>query len=363
MNKNENAPMKNSIGMFDLSRGFLMVAVVMAHSLTQYFKYWEPQYTTAWWYPLLIVIKPIIYGVIPMFFIMSGYGFRKKPVVRCIKERARYLIKPYVFVGVVVSLLAVVKCVLRDGSIKDTLWYQAVPFVFALCPGEVQIGSHYLGSIGPLWFLVVLFFGWILLDIVFQLKSEGARALCLMVLMLVCTRLPFMSFIPYCIVQSLCCALYMYIGYVIKKYNLLFEKLSKQNLILLIVIVCLIMPFGNVEVSQNVWALGSIDFVASAVVGFLFLKLFCACNCLQGKFVGFLKVAGKYSLYILCFHTIEYLVFPWERFSKYFDNHMIAGILVTFVVRSIMIAAGCYLVKLYIESKRQLFRKGRSTCC
>ena len=54
MNKNEKAPMMNHIGMFDLSRGFLMFAVVMAHSVTQYFKYWEPQYMTAWWYPLCL---------------------------------------------------------------------------------------------------------------------------------------------------------------------------------------------------------------------------------------------------------------------------------------------------------------------
>lgn len=356
MNKNENTSVRNSIGMFDLSRGFLMFAVVMAHSVTQYFKYWEPQYAAKWWYPLLIVIKPVIYGVIPMFFIMSGYGFRKKPVMRCIKERARYLVKPYVFVGVIVSVAAVLKCLISNGSIKDTLWYYAVPFALGLCPGEIQIGSHYLGSIGPLWFLVVLFFGWIILNIVFRLKSEGSRAICLAALMLVCTRLPFMSFIPYCFVQSLCCASYMYIGYVIKKNELLTEKLSRQNFVLLLVIACPVMLFGNVEVSQNVWALGSLDFMASAVVGFLFLKLFCSFNRFHGKIADALRVAGKYSLYILCVHTIEYLVFPWDLISQNLMDHKMAGILVTFAIRSVLIAAGCYLVQLYIGAKRKKSR-------
>lgn len=351
MNKGEKAPMKNSIGMFDLSRGLLMVAVVMAHSFTQYFKYWEPQYMTIWWLPLLLVIKPVIYGVIPMFFIMSGYGFRKKPMGRCIKERARYLIKPYVVVGLIVTVLVVVESVLKDSSKWAAIWEFGVPFLLGLCPGGLELGGHYVGSIGPLWFLVVLFLGWIMLNLVFQLKSEGSRALCLLVGMLVCTKLPFLAFIPYCIVQSLCCALYMYIGYIIKKYNLLHEKLSRQNLILLVVITCLIMPLGNVEISQNVWLLGSLDFVASAIVGFLFLKLFCACNHFQGKLADGLRTAGKYSLYILCLHTIEYLVFPWELVSQYFAEHMIVGTLVTFAIRSIMIAAGCFLVKLYISKK------------
>ena len=356
MNKNEKAPMMNHIGMFDLSRGFLMFAVVMAHSVTQSFKYWEPQYMTAWWYPLLLVIKPVIYGIIPMFFIMSGYGFRKKPVGKCIRERVRYLSKPYIFVGLLVTLLAVLKCVLSNGSIKDTLWYHAVPFLLGLCPGEVQIGNHYLGSIGPLWFLVVLFLSWIILDIIFQLKSEGSRALCLLGLMLVCTRLPFLSFIPFCIVQSFCCAMYFYIGYVIKKYDLLNTKLSRQNFILLLVIVCLVMPIGNIEVSQNVWALGNLDFMASAVTGFLFLKLFCNGNRFQGRIANCLRLAGRNSLYILCVHTIEYLVFPWDLISKHLMDHKIAGILVTFVIRSVLIAAGCYLVQLYIGAKRKKSR-------
>lgn len=341
----------NSIGMFDFSRGFLMFAVVMAHSFTQYFKYWEPQYMTIWWLPALLAMKPVIYGVIPMFFIMSGYGFRKKPMGRCIKERARYLLKPYVMVGLLVTVLAIVKCVINNSSKMAALWEYGVPFLLGLCPGGLQIGSYYVGSIGPLWFLVVLFLGWIILNLVFQLKSEGSRALCLLIGMLVCTRLPFLSFIPYCVIQSVCCAFYMYIGYVIKKHNLLNEKLSKQNLIILLVIACAVLPFGNIEVSQNVWALGSLDFVAGAVVGFLFLKLFCACNRFHGKIANAFRTAGKYSLYILCIHTIEYLVFPWELVSVHFTGHVILGTLVTFAIRSVIIVAGCLLVKVYISRK------------
>ena len=31
---------RNSLGMFDLSRGILMLAVVMVHSITAHVKYW-----------------------------------------------------------------------------------------------------------------------------------------------------------------------------------------------------------------------------------------------------------------------------------------------------------------------------------
>ena len=48
---------KNSIGMFDITRGMLMIAVVLGHSITAYVKYWEPQFTMHWWYCFLILFK------------------------------------------------------------------------------------------------------------------------------------------------------------------------------------------------------------------------------------------------------------------------------------------------------------------
>ena len=36
--------------MFDITRGMLMIAVVLGHSITAYVKYWEPQ--------LLVVLLP-----------------------------------------------------------------------------------------------------------------------------------------------------------------------------------------------------------------------------------------------------------------------------------------------------------------
>ena len=49
MNTERKVIERNSIGMFDISRGMLMIAVVMAHSITQFVKYWEPQYAQNWW--------------------------------------------------------------------------------------------------------------------------------------------------------------------------------------------------------------------------------------------------------------------------------------------------------------------------
>lgn len=344
---------RNSIGMFDISRGILMISVVLAHSITQFVKYWEPQYTQQWWYCFLIFFKPVIYGVLPMFFIMSGYGFRPKPVGKCIKERVKYILKPYILVGLITTGLYVIKEVVTDHSALDALVYQGVPFILGLCPGGVQLGSWYLGSIGPIWFLVVLTLSWIGLDMICKLENEYIRMLCIGVMCLICTRLPFIGLIPFCIIQSVCCIAYLYVGYMMRKSNTLLQKMSGQSLIVMLVIAIPAMVFGNIEVSQNVWALGIFDFIASVIIGVLMLKLSCYCNRFTGKISNSLRVVGKYSLYILCVHTIEYLAFPWGWINSKLWNHKVLGIIVAFVIRGLVIAGGCWLIQRYTTVRRK----------
>lgn len=345
---------RNSLGMFDLSRGILMIAVVMAHSITAHVKYWEPEYTQQWWYCFLIFFKPVIYGLIPMFFIMSGYGFKKKPVRKCIKDRMKYVLKPYIFTAVIVTAIVVMRKLISHGSIRDALWYNLAPFIIGLCPGEMWLGGHYVGSVGPIWFLVVLVVGWIMLDIIFMLESEFIRALCIVTLTVICTHLQFMSFIPFCWIQSLCCMGYIYIGYMLKKNKVLNEKLSKQNLIMLLIISGCIMLLGNVDVSQNVWQQGFLDYISSAIAGVLFIKLFLCFNKFNGRISNGIRYIGKYSLYILCIHTIEYLAFPWEKVVDIFENHKFIGVIVSFVGRAVFIAAGCFIVTKYIQITKKI---------
>lgn len=346
---------KNSIGMFDITRGMLMIAVVLGHSITAYVKYWEPQFTMHWWYCFLILFKPVIYGVIPMFFMMSGYGFRKKTISKNLKDNARYLLKPYVITAAVVTLACIIENTWKHQSVKDALWYKTVPFLLGLCPGENWLAGHYVGSIGPIWFLVVLALAGFILNLVFRLEQEWMRAVCIIVAAAWCTRLPFISLIPFCIIQALCCCGYMYIGYLLRTHDLLYESLGKKTIIILVILAFSIMIPGNIEVSQNVWALGMLDYVASAITGFLLLRLCMLLNAerFKSKVTRALRTIGRYSLYILCVHTMEYLAFPWTKVQSLVSGHVVLGIVITFVMRCLIIAAGSRLLKRCLERRRR----------
>lgn len=354
----EQRKVVNSIGMFDLSRGVLMVLIVLGHSITKYFQYWEVEMPLAWWYYPLVILKLVIYGLISMFFIMSGYGFRKKKLGACVKSQLQFMMKPYIYVGLIVTLLTIAKCLLKHSPLKDKLIYQSVPFLLGLCPGELEIHGHFVGSIGPMWFLIVLAISWIILNVIFMLENEAVRLLCIATLVAFCTRLPFQAFIPFCLIQSLCCASYLYVGYYIKKEKILGNKVSKKNLAVFCVILLFIIPFGNVDVSQNVWKLGFLDYIASVIAGYLLLRICYFSNKFEGKAANVFRAIGRQSLNILCVHSVEYLVFPWDRITNMFSEHALIGVVIICVLRTVIIFCGCVLITQCSKWKKQR-RKAR----
>ena len=118
---------------------------------------------------------------------------------------------------------------------------------------------------------------------------------------------------------------------------------------------------GNIEVSQNVWALGMLDYVASAITGFLLLRLCMLLNAerFKSKVTRALRTIGRYSLYILCVHTMEYLAFPWTKVQSLVSGHVVLGIVITFVMRCLIIAVGSRLLKRGLERRRRRKKYGR----
>ncbi len=348
-----NVDRLNTIGMFDLSKGILMLMVLLGHSITLFLKYWELKDISVWGVVPLLLVRVFSYGLIPMFFIMSGYGFRKQKGARRIRNRTSFLLKAYVLVAVAVISLAVLKAVLQGNSVVSALQYQGFPFLLGICPGETEVFGFYTSSIGPLWFLVALLVSWISLNLLFRLESEGIRVVLLVTLVAACTQLPFYAVIPFCIIQSVCCSGYMYIGYCMKETKIMAQGLSKQAYVILILVFMCALPFGNVEVSQNVWKLGFFDYVVSAIAGVLFCMWSIHLERLKGRFAKELRWFGKNSLYILCIHTIEYLVFPWDRVAIKFGENTIVGIIALFFVRVIIASVGCVLVNRIVKLTRK----------
>ena len=98
------------------------------------------------------------------FFIASGYGFRKRSIAKCIQQQLKSLLKPYCTrrcSPACCTLSFIIRrsstCPAPSQSIKVT-----GGFLLGL-PRPTYFGQEFF-SCGPMWYLLALMVGWVLLD-------------------------------------------------------------------------------------------------------------------------------------------------------------------------------------------------------
>ena len=343
--KNAERQNINGIGMFDLGKGVLTALVILRHTIFLYYDYAKIGKEISLFTIPVLFMNILFFGTISMFFIMSGYGFRKQKMKKCINDRIHYLLKPYLFVAASTTMVAVTKKIIVKGSLLDPLKFHGLPFLLGLCPGKTKVFGLDTASIGPMWFLVALALGWIFLNWLFTIENEVVRLICIVSIIAFVTQLPFMSFVPFCYLQSLSCIGYLYIGYHIKKKHLLTYKFTTQAYIILVLIVVCSLLFGKIEVSQNQWKLGFYDYIVSCIVGFFMIRAFLMLERYDGKILQVFRTFGKDSLLILCVHTVEYLTFPWEKIVDKITTNELLSIVLIVVCRCIIIGVVCFIIK------------------
>ena len=159
----------NSIGMFDMLKGAGMLAIVLGH--------------TAELYPLqlegglsLTAFVGFIYRetLMAAFFIASGYGFRKRSISKCIHQQLKSLLKPFCYTAVFTTVLHFIihykTFHYLPGSMTESIKV-AGGFLLGLPHTATYFGQEFF-SCGPMWYLLALLMGWILLDVILNIFPE-----------------------------------------------------------------------------------------------------------------------------------------------------------------------------------------------
>ena len=341
---------RNYIGMFNLAKGLLLIAIVIGHTLNIYFKYWEIESVSKIVLVPLSGLKSLFYGAIPSFFLIYGYTFRAKTIGECVKEQWRYILSKYVIIAFIIVCAEAIKALLRGRDVLDTVKSFGVSFLLGVCPGETELNGLYIHSIGPAWFLLSMAIGSIILTILFKLDTKF-RSLLILVMVAFSTGLAWHYIIPFCIVQTMVCVAYMYCGYCLRKDKWLLSDIKPIEVVILIAILVLTVPRGNIEVSQNVWDLKMLDFMGSLAAGLLLLKLFIWMDGFKGKISNIVRTVGIHSLDVFVVHSIEYVIFPWEKIGNVITSKSWGGFIIVLFGRAMVICAGCLLLSFY----RKLF--------
>lgn len=332
-----------SLGYFNLARGLGMFFVVWGHSLRVFL----PKMETP---PHLFFGIGDVFGggVMAMFFLISGYGFYQRKPKKCISIQAKLLLKPYCLTACGVLLTKLGLALIE----RRSFWLHGGEYILTYLLGLNAEGGGFLGgipveSIGIFWFILSLMNGWILYNSILRLTQKWLQWSFVAGCVVGGYILSQVSRVwPFCIPMSLLAVGYLAVGREIRERHLLERSLPGWSYVLLLISVVFSLLTGRVDMISGVWQMGLLDVIGTFCLGFLLMRFFAWFARLErhGIFINVLEIIGFNSIWVVCLHAYEKVIFPWYRLALWLPNHPILGSLLCMVGRSIVILALYFVV-------------------
>ena len=345
----------NSIGMFDMLKGAGMLTIVLGH--------------TAELYPFqtglglsLTAFFPFIYRetLMAAFFIASGYGFRKRSIKKCIHQQVKTLFKPFAFTALFTTVLHFLIHYKTFGYLPGTIAESikvAGGFLLGLPHTATYFGQEFF-SCGPMWYLLALLVGWIVLDVILNVFPERYIPWAVAGSALLGWGASLAWEVPFCLIQGMVVVPYLYIGFLAKRHHWLDQPLSPRLSRCLWAAFFLIF-FGALLtrrtdcISMAEWSLGPVSIFLDGAAGLLFIRLFLRWSQRRNAVVRFLEAIGRRSLNIFCVHTVELIAIPWYLFAARFTDHPFVGIGLQYLIAM----GSIWLICLLLQWRRDLVIK------
>ena len=341
---------KINLSSFDLVKGLGIMAVVLMHMLPQYDL--NRVLPLGWLYKGLNMISA---GVMPMFYIASGYSFKPKPAGKMAKKTFSDFIRPYLFVMVAVGILFPLCHYLTFRWLPGAL-QESTRFVLAFALGVATSGKEFLGYVlyecSVVWFLLSMFLAFNLLNQILRVEDSRIQ----LVLIALCAALGFLlhhiGFIYYCIPQGLMATGYCYLGYMVKKHKVLTDSTLPKWVWLLLTAAALMQAFlGEVNIAHGTYKLGLFDYLAAGGAGLLYLALGVKCGSLEWKVLEPVKKIGVYTYWIICIHSVEQTCIPWYMWSGRWTDHQLRGFAGEVLIKAAIYITVCFLLKKLTQLK------------
>lgn len=306
------------IGYFNLMRGVAMALILLGHSVNQTF-------TTPYLAQTMhLSTRPFsgastVFGggLMGMLFLVSGYGFFKRSPKKCWKIQKRMLLYPYFVTAIFVLAVKAILAVLERRPFMEHGGEYILTYLLGL---NWERGGRLFGipvqSVNIFWFVLALFIGWNLFNLICQKKDETLRFGLVLLTVLAGTVLNRISPVwPYCFSIGCMATGFIYIGNWMRESKWLTQKLFIWEWGILLTISGVCLTFGTVSAVDGIWKLGIIDWLGSACLGMLFFRAYAAVMDVipQNGFVIFLEKVGQRTMWVLCIHAFEKIIVPWYR--------------------------------------------------
>ena len=198
---------------------------------------------------------------------------------------------------------------------------------------------------GALWFLLATFQTWCMYYLLMRLKDARLRLLLVILGAVVGMGLLPLHDYTYIIPQSLLMLPYIYGGYLIREKGLFNKKVPAWLLAAMSIPALVLAAFGKIDVIMDVADFGVVNIAAQLLFGFALIYITLLINEKEWKWTEWLMTIGRYSLWVLCIHSIEMSVVPWDVLWHFVDPNSIIGIMAHFVLRCIGILVCCVALR------------------
>lgn len=331
-----------TIGAFDLVKGIGMIFVVIGHVLTNY---------DAERMPLLIAVQLVLrvagYGLMPMFYIVSGFGCKEKAAGSVLKKSARELLIPYGWVMAMIAVLFPICHFLAfrwwPGAFEEMFRYLLAFLTGVPSPGKVLFGIS-LYECSVVWFLLSLFIAMNVMNAILKLQDGRKRIAAVFLCVLAGYICSLSGIWYYCIPQGLMAVGYLYLGYLVKKGKWLQNAMPAWQFAVLFIISALEIVFGEYHFSYNTFRWGLLDYLGAGCMGVLFLRVSIWANDIENKGFEVVRKVGRYTYWAMCVHAVEMTCIPWYLFAARFEKYQQAAFTAEVVLRGIIIGLGCLIL-------------------
>ncbi len=283
LKKEKNAISKqNRLEYIDVARGIAIILMIFAHTCH------EP------------ITRRIIYSFhMPIFFVISGYFYKKRKFKEELEKDFFSLIIPYFITCIIV-------CFLDYFNNRNLLMTNIKTSLLGI--GVTHGILNDLTTVGPIWFLACMFFSKILFCIINNIIKKDKILLIVCILFnIVGFTISKFIFLPFSLDVAFIIQVYLYVGKYIKEKGLFERKLSIKSVVILLSMWILGIILGEFNYVGRLYPYYPLCIVTTIASSYLFIRIckFFSSNTYFEIFSKIFQFYGIYSLYILCIHRIE----------------------------------------------------------
>lgn len=347
----EKKRVRIGLGSFDLIKGIAIFLVIFVHVWPRF-----PLNELPFLAPLVALEYVLGSGLMPVFFMISGYGHREKKTGAMLSKSFSELIIPFLCtipIYLCAHLILTWPCF---GSMRDRLVNIGIRFLgFALgLPAEKDLFGYHVWATSALWFFLALFIAVNLLNLIIKIKNNYLQFLVIALCVASGFLLHDMNFNYYCIPQGLHATVYCYLGYLLKKHKLV-EKGLHSKWVYIILGSFVALKTGWIAYSGKMFTMAAgnydmFEYIVAGINGVFLLFVGVYCDRLEWKWLELFRKMGMYSYWIIIVHSIETLSFPWYELDLENPISLLA-FLIEITLKIVIITTGCMICKKLSQAK------------